>query len=308
MILNNLFLDVVFGKNIASNTSSNILNMIPQNFFFYFFLIFCFIILLVVIFYLIVPLFRDNPDKLYKKYIGIRTKLEKIDKLHDEKKISFETYVSSQFYYAKEYERIVKVLIKYPFYKDKIKSYKFKDNSQEEINKVVEKNKLEAQNIKLINTLYNKLLLKAKYFKKEEIIQAILDENLSKNIANSVVELLEQKGVKFNTSVIDPKENKVSSFLNTLFTKTTKVPLKEGPNIMVLDELKYKTQKEVDSGDKLDTSNIIEDEEIKKILPPKKKSVWKSFVSIFNSKDEKEHTVSEINDIFKDIEKELNRK
>ncbi|MDD3178102.1 MAG: hypothetical protein PHR26_01150 [Candidatus ainarchaeum sp.] len=298
-----IFLDVVLGESLVSQTTSNIFTMIPQNLFFYLFLFICFLILILVISFLIIPLFKQSPEKLYKKYICVRQNLEKIDFLHESKKISFDMYVSLQFYYAKEYEKLVKLLIKDPIYKKMLQNYKIKDNSKAEIENVLKIKNIENQNIKLINTLFNSLIPKAKFYKKEEIIQAILDEGISKDIANTVIELLEKKNIKFNSAVAEEKESKVSLFLNALFTKTTKVPLKNESNIYKLDDININSSNKISE---IDTSSI--DSDIQKIIPSKNKNIWKFFINIFKSNNEKNHTVSEINDIFKDIEYELNKK
>ncbi len=296
-------LGVYFGESLVQEPiKQTIFDTIPQNALFYFILVFIFLFIFIIIFYLIVPLFNLYPKIQYQKYLYLRGEMEKIDEAYSERKISFDDYVYAQFNYAKEYERITFNLVKIPEYKLKLQSYKLTHDTEEEIRQyaqekreLTEKEKLRQKQVSL---LYDLLCEQAKYFNSEEIKQAILDEGFPTDIAIEVVAKIKAVGVKFNSEV-KLKENKVATFVNTLFTQTTKVKLKE-----VKEDSVISLKDTIKQPDKQKTGQTVSFSKTE-LIPEEKKTIWQAFKDLFGKK--KTYTVQEVNDIFKDIEKNLKK-
>ena len=270
-------LNMYSGESLVGDTvKQSLFKSISNNSLMLFVYILGLLILFLVIFYLIIPLFKRSPASLYKEYLYVKDEMNKIDKKYSEKKIMFDDYVYAQFNYAKEFQRLIQLLSKYPEYKSKLKSYHLQATP---IKNVVNKKTKDENTEKKIEFLYNLLLPKVKYYSEKEIQMAIVDEGYPISIANSVIKRFRASNVEFNV-LHRTKTNKTADFINTLFTKTTKVPLKT-------PELSKETTKPAT------VDNMVS-------IPEKQKTIWGSFKSLFVKP--KPHSINQINDIFKDIE------
>ena len=274
-------LSMYSGESLVGNSiKQSLFKSIPNNSLIFFIYIFGLLILFLLIFYLIIPLFKRSPAALYKEYLYVKEEMNKIDKAYSEKKIMFDDYVYAQFNYAKEFQRLIQLLSKYPEYKSKLKGY----HLQVAPIKNVVVNKTNDENLeKKIEFLYNLLLPKVKYYSEKEIQMAIIDEGYSTKVASKVIKRFRISNVEFNV-LHRVKTNKIADFINTLFTKTTKVPLKAPP---IVKEITKPTTVE----------NMVP-------IPEKQKSIWGSFKSLFVKP--KTHSINQINDLFSDIETYIN--
>jgi len=291
------FLDVYFGQQIADSTITHSWLEMFKNFSPYFF---AFIIILLFTFLLVylLPLISRNPKSYYRRYKDIREEMYKIDELYSKKEISFEEYSFAQFNYAKEYENIVFFLSKYPEYKEKLQSYKIKEtaNREKEYNKIGEKDKIEKLN--LADFLYDLLRSHAKYYTVGEIEQAILDEGFTNEIATLVINKMQKNKVNF-ASETKIEQNKVVNIINSLLSKNYENAPKKGEasSVDLIDLTKKRKNTFIEE-------KVTYEKYPTKIKEEKKETVLSSIKNLFKSKP-KVHTVSEINDVFADIEKRL---
>lgn len=293
--MDKIFLDVYFGQQIAENTINQSWLQTLNEFSTYIFLFLFFILIMFLAAYLMPVLFR-NPKSYFKRYKIIREEMSKIDQLYSKKEISFEEYSFAQFNYAKEYENIVLYLSKYPEYKVQLQSYKIKEvENRETENK---SSKLEKSKLNTIDFLFDLLRSHAKYYTKEEIEQAILDEGFTKDIAMSVLEKMENHNLPF-ASETKMEQNKIINIINSLLSKNYEnPPVKGEASTINLGDLSKKKK------------NVFEEEKVSFNKYPSvkkeetKKGLFESIKNAFKSKP-KTHTVSEINDIFVEIEKRL---
>jgi len=294
--MNNLFLDVYFGSKLAETITSNstIADIFTYNNIIYF-VVFLIVILAISIFAFLLPKALRTPEKSFKRYEAIRTEMENIDLLYSKKKISFEDYSFAQFHYAKEYEQLIIYLSKFEDYKPKLQSYKLTAVKIRE-NEYQKADQVEKQNIDTINYLCDILKPQTIYYKKEEIYQALLDEGFSQKIADGVIRKLDN--TKTDYAVSEKEEtHKIQDLVNSLVSVKPKTEKEEATSISLNLEELPKTKKQT-----------IDDSKVKYLNydTENKKSFFESLKDLFKPK-EKTHTISEINDIFKDIERNLKK-
>ncbi|MFH0905986.1 MAG: hypothetical protein V1824_01455, partial [archaeon] len=208
----NFFIDIYFGDKLLekANLGSFIPSVMQQSLI-YVIIAIAGLYIFFVIFTFILPYFRRNPKILYTRYLQVKERLEEVDNLYTLGKLSFEDYTYSQFNYTKELELIIKQLSKFSDYKSKISSYTVSYSKKLNLDK-------KEDDIRVIDFLFELLFSQAKYYNKEEIRQAILDEGFSKDISDAVTYQLEKAGAKFNSEgKVD--NNKVVNFINQLFGK-----------------------------------------------------------------------------------------
>ncbi|MFA5746144.1 MAG: hypothetical protein WCX82_03775 [archaeon] len=303
--MNNIFLDVYLGSKLAESISSDttISNLFTYNNLFYLgiFLIGTFFIFFVS-FFLIPKLFR-NPQNYFKRYIVIREEMANIDELYTRKKMSFEDYSFAQFHYAKEYEHIIVYLSKFPQYKEKLQSYKI---SVVKIRETEESklNNTDKQQLSTINYYVDLLRNPAVFYQKKEIYQAFLDEGYIPDIAEKVVSKLEDMGVEFASQ--DKDENhKINDLVNSLLaSKKSELNYNFNTSINLKD---LSTNKKTSPNFGETTTTFSKLSKSKTENKDEKPLFWSTVKGIFKSK-ERPHTVTEINDIFKDIETTLKEK
>lgn len=283
-----IVLDIYFNQQIdyISNHSwfTSFKNLSPIVF------IIIILILSLYLFLYLVPLVLKSPKKAYKRYIKIREKLEIVENLYENKKITFEEYSFSQFNYAKEYELLVSYLSKYPNYKVLLKPYKLREieNRETKYDGAVGK-KIEKE--KIADFLYDLLLPHARYYSSREIEQAVIDEGYTKEIATLVVNKMHKNDVEF-LSENRLEQNKIINLINYLFAKNKEIENSKENTI----ELNLENPKNTKiAEEKITVEKYPVKEEKEKIIPKK---------SIFRKK-QKIPTISEIEDIFKEIDKRL---
>jgi hypothetical protein len=290
---------------LSEPIKENLLSNIPQNINFFIFIFIALIVISFMYFYLIAPYIKENPKKLYSKYINIRGKMQKIDKEYSDHKLSHKEYVDKQFDYAKEYQRLISVLSTYPEYKKLLEGYKLIEDTKQNIDKQKDekiKQQLEEKNNEkrqqLIQSLFKLLFPKAENYTENEILVAIKNEGFPQDIAYTVINKIKNSGKQFSKKVIANKPEG-ADFLDSLFSKSkNKVfsdNFKENDIFVKIKNIQNttKTQKKV-SFDKAD--NFDESKETKQ----------KGLFSRLFTK--KKHTANEVKDIFKDIEKSLKEK
>ena len=294
--MNRLFLDVYFGQQIAESTANNSWMQMFSDMSTYIFVFITLILLLFLLTYLM-PLILRNPKTYFNRYKRIREEMNRIDELYVKKELSFEEYAFAQFNYAKEYETTVVYLSKFPEYKSQLQSYKIKETEfREKEYKTI--NKADKNKIDTVDFLFDLLRSQAKYYTKGEIEQAILDEGFTRDIANLVVGKLEDIGTNFSSET-KMQQSKVINIINSLLAKNYEnAPTKGEASSVNLNDLSKK-RKSVFEEEKVSFEKY---PQAKKEI--KKQSVLSSIKDLFKSKP-KTHTVSEINDVFAEIEKRL---
>lgn len=290
-----IFLDVYFAQHFAEsagNTSiSAIFDVFTKSNLVYIIVI---IFGLILVFFLIFYLFSKfkNPETYFERYKVIREEIAKVDSLYLKKELSFEEYTFALFNYAKEYEIIVSFLSKYPEYKSKLQSYVIKGVPQESNIRSPDRKKQDT-----VDYLFDLLKAQKKYYSKSEIRQALLDECFERNITELVLTKLDNYTGGYESDIKEDK-SKIIDMINSLLSKQEKPEIrKESENIDLSDLSKKK--KSV-----FDNEPITFEKYPTKIKEEKKETVLSSIKNLFKSKP-KVHTVSEINDVFADIEKRL---
>ncbi len=322
MILN-IFTDLF--NNFSSNISSDLYNALPLNFIFFVIILIFGLSIYLVFSFLILPLFKRSPVKLYKKYLSLRYEMKRIDDAYSAKKIIFEEYVSMQFLNAQEYYHIVKLLADNPEFKSKLKGYTLKDNFDRSSTKSSYSSpavKLTSQDIerKQINKLCTVLKPKALIYSKEDIYAILLSEGFSNNLIESVIKELINQNVVFSKVASSTAGKKdLSLFLDNLFESKidkSKTVNKENDISSVMNntsaehhglfendfkrkELNFDKVEDVDYTFKSDVS-----------LENKKFNFFKRIFSIFKKKEASvpKPTITEIDDILKNIESEIKGK
>lgn len=305
-----MILNIYYGEQLLEKSGlTGFFDGIFSSVIFYFGLILAIFLLIFLYIFIIKPLmFKKNPEKIYKRYLLLRNEMERIDDLFAKKQINFEDYVFAQFNNAKEYEQIIIVLSKYPEYKSKIKSYTiaYSKNQKEEEKKY---SKEDLVFIKNVNWLYEILYPKVKYYTKEEVLQGILDEGYSQKIANTVVSKFIRDGVTFSSQIYYPVK-KTSLFINKLFgyhkaeEKTEDLKDINKTTSSIDDKIDIsllgKKEKHVFDEEKLDFNKF-------KFVEEKEKQKRRNLLSKIFEKKKGTPTVNQINDIFKDIQKHINK-
>lgn len=337
-----IILDVYFGNQLVDNLAES--DAFPKIFnlnTLIFLISFLFFILLLSVFiFIIMPKLSRTPKKYYERYLAVRQELEKIDQLYAKRKMPFAEYSFTQFHYAKEYEQIIDYLSGFPEYKSKLKNYKLitaRSNTEPE----KKLNDVEKKEQDTVNYFVRVLTPSAVYYKKAEIYQALLDEGYSKKISEKVVNKLDESGIEFGSKeqtqnrkaielvdVLLEEKNKIKEASKSESPKETGSPLSviETPKIQT-EEPKSPTPKVIFNNPNdvkiLDAPTIIDLKDLDKSKNTKQnfgepvtyskydnyKFVAEKktfFGSIFGAlKPQKTPSVSEINDIFKNIEKKL---
>lgn len=279
------------------------------------FLVVMIIVLTISIFvFLILPEINKTPKKYYQRYLKVREELEKIDKLYARRKLSFENYAFTQFHYAKEYEHLIDYLSQFPEYKDKLKSYKL--NHLKTNTKTERLSEEEKKNAEIINYFIRVLAPVAVYYRKNEVYQAILDEDFSKTIADGIINGLEKLEVKFNSKVLSENRKGIDLVDELIYKKQDKNKQKkqektyEMPNVM--DQSKYlsmKAKQEKDNATDTKTPDIEKPKETPKaeILEPQPKEIPDDFFkSTADSKVGAEPTNIALKDLIKKQPQNLN--
>lgn len=297
-------LDLYYGDYLisaASDAQTSFFSSLFSSAYVYIIGVFLFFLFLVILTFFILPLIKKNPLKYYKRYLEIRKEMGKIDELYNQKKISFPDYSYAQFNYAKEYENIILFLSKFPEYKQRLQSYQLKGPEVEtKIDSFEEKR--DQIRINQINFLTNLLFPKAKYYTEEEIEQAILDEGFSKDVSYLVVNKLRRQGVEFGSEKIE-KTNKVVDLVNKIFP--TKEPNIEANANESIDLRKTIYSKPVNNSNYVNQIDFVDSNNPNK---DQKENIFENLKTLLKpAPKKKEHSISEINDIFKDIEKSLNK-
>lgn len=302
-------LDLYYGDhliNAVSNAQTGFFSGLFSSGYIYIIGVFLFLLFLVILTFFILPFIKKNPLKYYKRYLEIREEMGKIDELYNQKKITFPDYSYAQFNYAKEYEALVVFLSKFPEYKQRLQSYKL-DGPEVNIKKNTSEEKRDQIRLNQINFLTDLLLPKAKYYKEEEVEQAILDEGFSKEVSYFVVNKLKRQGVEFGSEKLE-KTNKVIDLVNKIFP--TKDPdLQKTPNQTneYIDLKKTVYSKPVNNSNYVAQIDFSDSDNFKD-QNEKKESIFENLKNLLKpAPKKKEHSISEINDIFKDIEKSLNK-
>lgn len=337
-----LYFGSKLAENIASDSAiSNIFNYNTL----IILLVVVFVVLIISIFvFLIIPRINKTPKKYYQRYLLVRKELEKIDELYAKRRLSFENYVYTQFHYAKEYEHLIEYLSQYPEYRVKLKTYKLNITKTKESIDLSILSEKERRNLDTTNYFITFLLPVAEYYRKDEIYQAILDEGYSKEISDGVVKGLEKHGINFNSkemsenrkavdlvdSLLDKKWRSEKTGVKEKITTPDKYYSSDSKKIESTDNVKEVSEvsqsnifsNNVDSKGSLNTdttinlSDLIKEKSDKLKLPnflrdqalgkdPKdEKDTPLSINKILKSKNNS-HSVSEINDIFKNIDKKL---
>jgi len=198
-----ILLTVYTGESlIGDSLKKSFIDTIPQNSLFYLLFFLLIVFLCYVLFIFILPLSKKNPEKLFERYKEVRKKVETVDDLYNRNKLTYADYVSLQFESAKEYERLILLLSKFPEYKQRLESYSLLVTSSKDVNIAKEDDKIKLSNQdsneqKAIDNLFNILLPRAKYYSEEEIKLAIRDEGYKRNIALSVIKKIKDTGVIF---------------------------------------------------------------------------------------------------------------
>jgi hypothetical protein len=305
-----MILNIFYGEQLVNSSGmTSFFDSIFSSVFFYFLIILGIFLIFFLYLFLIKPiLFKKNPDKIFKRYLLLREDMQRIDELFIRKQINFEDYVFAQFNNAKEYEQIIFVLSKFPEYKSKVKSYTIaysKEQEQEE-KKYSEEDRLFLKNV---NWLYETLYPHTKYYTKDEIRQGILDEGYDVKIANTVLSKFEKDQVSFSTEIYYPQK-KAATFINKLFGYHEH-PIQIKPDQENVPN-KYDSEERIDLsrfGQK--QKNVFDEErlDIKKVkfVEEKEKERRLNLLSKIFQKKKTTPTVNQINNIFKDIQKHINK-
>lgn len=300
-------LDLYYGDHLATVASKGQISFFDGLFssnYVYIIGAFIFFYILFLLFFFIIPLFKKNPLRYYKRYLEIRTEIQKIDDLYNKRKINFEDYSYAQFNYAKEYENIVTFLSKYPEYKERLESYRLEGPEVESTKDSFEE-KQQQKKINQINYLTNLLLPKAKYYREQEVEQAILDEGFTKEISVGVINKLEKQGVVFGSETRE-KTNRLVNLVNKIMptkeiTETSNMQNRSNENTIDLRNTVYTPKQQ--NKNYVNQINYSETKETQK----EKENIFGNLKNLLSSK-KKNHSISEINDIFKDIEQSLKTK
>lgn len=290
-----IFLDVYFAQQFAENAGNTSISAIfdvftKSNLVYIIVIIFGLILVFFLIFYLFSKF--KNPETYFERYKVIREEIAKVDSLYLKKELSFEEYTFALFNYAKEYEIIVSFLSKYPEYKSKLQSYVIKGVPQESNIRSPDRKKQDT-----VDYLFDLLRAQKRYYSRSEIRQALLDEGFERNITELVLTKLDNYTGGYESDIKEDK-SKIIDMINSLLSKQEKPEIrKESENIDLSDLSKKK--KSV-----FDNEPITFEKYPTKIKEEKKETVLSSIKNLFKSKP-KVHTVSEINDVFADIEKRL---
>jgi hypothetical protein len=303
-------LDLYYGDhliNAASKAQTSFFSGLFSSGYIYIIGIFLFFYIFFIITFFIRPLMKKNPLKYYKRYLEIREEMEKIDELYNKKKITFPDYSYAQFNYAKEYEMIIVFLSKFPEYKQRLESYQLK-GSQVKVKQESFEEKKDQVRLNQINFLTDLLLPKAKYYTEEEIEQAILDEGFNKEISYFVVNKLKRQGIEFGSEKLD-KTNKVVDLVNKIFpTKETEEGDLLGQTNESIDLKKTVYSKPANNSNYVNQIDFSDSDNFNKDQEKNKESIFENLKNLLKpAPKKKEHSISEINDIFKDIEKSLNK-
>jgi hypothetical protein len=314
-----MILNIYYGEQLLEKSGAvGFLDGMFTSVVFFIILIFGIFGIIFVYLFLIKPLvFKKNPEKIYNQYLLLRDEMEKIDTLYVKNQINFEDYVFAQFNNAKEYEQIIFLLSKFPQYKSKIKSYTIaytKNQKEEETN-----SKEDIIFIKNVNWLYEILYPHTKYYTQDEIYQGILDQGYNQEIAQTVISKYLKDGVSFSSQIYYP-EKKTAKFINKLFgyhTPTEENSSHTEKNINMKNDSE-KTVSNISPDDKIDISLLnnkqktffdedSEDIQKFKFVEEKEKERRKSLLSKIFNKKKGPATVDQINSIFKDIQKHIEK-
>jgi len=296
--MGDIFLGVYFGEKLAEGIPNySLFEIFSQTSILYILAFIIFVYFIFIGFFFIYPSFHKNPKTYFKRYNEIRENLMAIDDLYSKKKLSFEEYSFAQFNYAKEYEHIIVFLSKFPEYKSQLQSYKIKEseNREKEISNL---NKAEQQKIYSANFLCDLLKPHKRYYTRKEIEQSIIDEGFTKEIAKLVLIKLDDHGTDYGEET-KLEQSKIVNIINALLAKNSETA-KSAPQQSSFDIKDLERKK---------ASKISEEKVTFEKYPTISKEQEKqghlaSIKSLFKSKP-KPHTVSEINDIFAEIEKRL---
>lgn len=288
-----VILDIYFGQQIAENAVVQSWVEIFNEASTYIYIGIILFLLIFLLSFLLPKLFK-TPKSYFKRYKQVREEMRKVDELYSSKKLSFEEYSFAQFHYAKEYEKIVKYLSQFPQYSSQLQSYKIKEAENRE--KEYQKPSVDKSVLNAVDILFDLLRPYGKYYTKDEIRQAILDEGFTVNIANLVLEKLERAHINLGSET-RMDENKIINILNSLLAKNTKIQQSQ-ENTINLQDLQT-SKKLAFEKEKVTIEKFPVEKEIQK-----KPTFFSSLKGLFTRKP-KTHTISEINDVFAEIEKKL---
>ena len=314
-----MFLEIILiESDITSYFTKSLFDIISQTNLIYFLVIFSVLYVFYILSIFIFPHIKKNPRELYKKYIFVRGQMESIDSRFTKKIISFEQYVSMQFSYAKEFEKIITDLAKFPEYKNKIENYKLPQinaTEQEFTFSNSYKNNLETEREKKINFLYNLLFSKAKYYFYDELKIAMLDEGFKEDVILEVLDKIKSNGVVF-ASENKSNKGKITSFINNLFVKKKNIDVDQE----IINTNNNKRQERIDNAKKVRSDDFdpfsVKNKDlinIKDMIKIAKKNELPIVNVLLDENDKsisnkKKPTINEINNIFTDIEKSLKEK
>lgn len=341
--MNNIILDLYFGSKLAENiaSDSNLSSIFNYNVLIILLVVMVVVLIISIFVFFIIPRINKTPKKYYQRYLIVRGELEKIDELYAKRKLSFENYAHTQFHYAKEYEHLIEYLCQFPEYKDKLKTYKLNIKKTDSIDLASLSDK-EKRNIDTTRYFIKFLLPVAEYYRKDEIYQAILDEGYSREISEGIISGLEKYGINFNSKEMSENRKAVDLVDSLLSNKSLSEKKDTKGKMAVPNKSNFSNIKEKDSKDKDDSgdyqNNIFSNKEASKsnlnapttidlsdLIKEKsdklkfadfssnqgpakgyknEKEVLISIKQILNSKNNP-HSISEINDIFENIDKKL---
>ena len=320
MILS-IFTDLA--SNFNSNISSDFYNALPLNLIFFIIIIIFGLTIFLIFSFLILPLFKRSPEKLYKKYLSLRNEMQKIDDQYSAQKIIFDEYVSLQFLNVQEYYAIVKKLATNPDFKSKLKGYTLKDNFEKSYSSykksVPVKLTPDEMEQKQITKLCEVLKPKASMYTKEDIYAVLLSDGFSNKLIESVISELINQNVVFskNASSTEVKKD-LSLFLDHLFEskrdKSNKPVSKDEDISGVMSNKKEPaTLFEKDFKRKELNFDKVEDVDYtfkSDVNVKKKPGFFKKLLSIFKKKEmaDKKPSITEIDNILKNIESEIKGK
>lgn len=243
--------------------------------------------------------------------------MKKIDELFSKKKLLYKEYLSLQLVNAQEYYKLIKILSEHPDYKDKLKPYKLKEVIPQPLFERKEKTKpLSKQELstKQINKLCDFLKPLSKKYTKKDIYETLGSEGFDQNIIESVLKKLETQGFIFaKTTLSKPHQKELSTSLNQFITGKDSQYFR---NIKTSESFSLE-QKEKglfsDNIKRKDFAIIDIEEDITDIDPTKaihtkkqkKPSFFKRIFSFKKKKKTKDVNVDDVDQILKNIEKEL---
>lgn len=303
------------------NMSSGVYNTIPISYV-YVFIIATITLIIFLLFIILFPLFKRSPEKLYRRYLFLREEMAKVDDKYSKKKLLYTEYLSMQFLNMQEFYDIIKKLKEIPEYKTKLQNYTFKNDFKEPVSssyvpikKPVVKLTEEESNKKQVEKLVTILKPKVNLYTKEDVYGVLIAEGFSKEITENVLTNLSKEDVKFsniNSSSLNKKELSLS--IDNFFDGTRSTTGKSKTSYSIFDKPEYK--KDIFKDDfKTKEMNLNKIEDVESKVKKDKEvidnpSFMQRIKSIFKKKEEKVqvHSADEIDNIFKNIEKELKNK